>query len=258
MPDSFLDQLNGLFFSICNAIRKKTGSSEPINHLDIPNEIEKIPTGFNVDILLSKQVKHITTYVTEIPEYAFYKQTNLVSVEMPNATKIRNNVFENCVSLSSITIPGSVTSIGGSAFRGCRTLSNISLPEGITEIPNGCFIGDYKLLSINIPDSVTTLAYMCFSESGVKKADCKNVTTISQQAFRQATYKENLGLNTLILRADTVCTLSSTSAFTNTPISKGVGYIYVPDDLVEDYKSATNWTVYASQIRGISELEEAK
>ena len=127
--------------------------------------------------------------------------------------------------------------------------------EAIIEIPNGCFAGDYKLFSINIPDSVTTLASLCFNESGVKKADCKNVTTIGQQAFRQATYKENLGLNTLILRADTICTLSSTGALTNTPISKGVGYIYVPDDLVDSYKSATNWSVYANQIKGISELE---
>ena len=33
-------------------------------------------------------------------------------------------------------------------------------------------------------------------------------------------------------------------------------YFYVPDDLVEDYKAATNWSVYADQIKPISELSD--
>ena len=33
-------------------------------------------------------------------------------------------------------------------------------------------------------------------------------------------------------------------------------YFYVPDDLVDSYKAATNWSAYASQIRPISELSD--
>lgn len=39
-----------------------------------------------------------------------------------------------------------------------------------------------------------------------------------------------------------------------TTIKKGTGYVYVPDDMVDTYKSATNWSTYASQIKGMSEL----
>ena len=39
-----------------------------------------------------------------------------------------------------------------------------------------------------------------------------------------------------------------------TTIEKGTGYVYVPDDMVDTYKSATNWSTYASQIKGMSEL----
>lgn len=39
-----------------------------------------------------------------------------------------------------------------------------------------------------------------------------------------------------------------------TTIEKGTGYVYVPDDMVDTYKSATNWSAYASQIKGMSEL----
>ena len=41
---------------------------------------------------------------------------------------------------------------------------------------------------------------------------------------------------------------------TGTTITKGTGYVYVPDDMVETYKSATNWSAYADQIKGMSEL----
>ena len=51
-----------------------------------------------------------------------------------------------------------------------------------------------------------------------------------------------------------VPTLSS-GAFDGSPIQNGTGYIYVPDTLLSDFQSATNWTKYASQIKGISELE---
>lgn len=49
-----------------------------------------------------------------------------------------------------------------------------------------------------------------------------------------------------------VATLGSTSAFSNTPNA----IIYVPDALVDSYKSATNWSTYADRIKGISELPE--
>lgn len=44
------------------------------------------------------------------------------------------------------------------------------------------------------------------------------------------------------------------NAFTGSSIASGTGYVYVPDDLVETYKTTTNWSTYANQIKGISEL----
>ena len=39
-------------------------------------------------------------------------------------------------------------------------------------------------------------------------------------------------------------------------VKNNIEYIYVPDDLVENYKTATNWSVYASQIKPLSEYVE--
>lgn len=74
------------------------------------------------------------------------------------------------------------------------------------------------------------------------------VTGIEADAFKYCA-----ALGTLILRGNTVARLSGT-AFDNSAIASGTGYIYVPDDLVDSYKAATNWSTYAGQIKGLSEL----
>ena len=65
-------------------------------------------------------------------------------------------------------------------------------------------------------------------------------------------------LKTMILRSNEVCVLKYSGAISSTPIATSTteGFIYVPDDLVESYKTATNWSTYASQIKGLSELGE--
>ena len=88
---------------------------------------------------------------------------------------------------------------------------------------------------------------------------CANLTTA---VFSEATsisgsaFFECANLTTIVLSVNSVVSLSSTTTFNSTPIARGTGYIYVPDDLVESYKTATNWTVYAEQIKGLSQLPE--
>jgi hypothetical protein len=56
-------------------------------------------------------------------------------------------------------------------------------------------------------------------------------------------------LKTVILRNNSVCTLSSSSVFSNTPFASGKagGTLLVPSALVESYKTATNWSSVLSQ-----------
>jgi hypothetical protein len=53
-----------------------------------------------------------------------------------------------------------------------------------------------------------------------------------------------------------MCSLTYSGLLSYTPIETGTGYIYVPSALVDQYKAATNWSTYASQIRAIEDYPD--
>ena len=78
-------------------------------------------------------------------------------------TKIGESAFENCKSLTSVTIPNGLTTIGSRAFCNCTLLTSVTIPEGVTTIARNSFSGT-SLTSVSIPDSVTTIGDGAFSE----------------------------------------------------------------------------------------------
>ena len=80
------------------------------------------------------------------------------SVEIKQGTKIiADFAFSYCKSLTSITIPDSVTSIGDSTFYDCTSLTSVTIPDSVTSIENYAFADCTSLTSITIPDSVTSI-----------------------------------------------------------------------------------------------------
>ncbi|WP_343253417.1 leucine-rich repeat protein [Ligaoa zhengdingensis] len=162
--------------------------------------------------------------VTSIGINAFQYCYNLSSVSIPNGiTKIDNYTFQYCYSLSSVSIPSSVTSIGTNAFSACYSLSNISIPDGVTIINTNSFNSCYHLSAVYFPGSVKTINSNAFSScSGVAYFDFTKHTSVPA--------------------------LSATSAFSNIAAD---AQIRVPMELVDEWKAATNWATYASQIVGV-------
>ena len=77
----------------------------------------------------------VTSIVT-----AFYNCTTITSVTIPNSvTSIDENTFQGCTNLTSVTIGNSVTNIGISAFENCTSLTSITIPQSVTNIGGSCF-----------------------------------------------------------------------------------------------------------------------
>ena len=56
-----------------------------------------------------------------------------------SVTSVGNSAFEDCISLTLITIPNSVTSIGDYAFYNCSGLTSVTIPNSVTSIGSGAF-----------------------------------------------------------------------------------------------------------------------
>lgn len=104
-------------------------------------------------------------------------------------TTVKYGAFENCTSLTAITIPNSALDIGMETFSGCSSLVSANIPEGIIEIPSGMFRGCTSLAYIDIPSSVTTIGSGAFYDcSSLASIDIhNNITTIGSSAFSYCT-----------------------------------------------------------------------
>lgn len=161
-------------------------------------------------------------------------------------TAIREKAFYNCNKLKSVDLP-SATTLGTDAFYSCTWLETVNIPK-LVSIPYQCFYYGYSLPDKLVFPVCKSVAGYVISYAETKTLDILGGGQIDSYAFYRASY-----FNTLILRnTETVTKLQSApSAVFND--YKSVT-IYVPDNLLEDYKAATNWAKMAEQIKGLSEL----
>lgn len=90
----------------------------------------------------------ISTTVTSIGAYAFYK-TGLVGVAFPGGVKtIGANAFYVCPNLTSIDFGGGVETIGDSAFYGCTSLKFVDIPSNVRSVGSGVFAQCKALLQV--------------------------------------------------------------------------------------------------------------
>ena len=69
--------------------------------------------------------------------------------------------FQDCVNLTSVSLPDSLIGISLHGFSGCTRLTNIVIPNGVESISNGAFLGA-GLESVYIPDSVDMIDMNAF------------------------------------------------------------------------------------------------
>ena len=183
---------------------------------------------------------------------AFEDCSSLTSVTIPNSvTSIGGWAFYGCSSLTSVTIPNNVTSIGDYAFYGCSSLTSITIPNSVTSIGEATFWGCSNLTSVTIPNSVTSMGSSafcnCYSLTSVTIPN--SVTSIGRGAFWYC-----YALKTVICEAIEVPELGG-DVFYDMPLSEAT--LYVPAQSLDDYKAAEQWKEFGTilPIEGESEEE---
>ncbi len=158
-------------------------------------------------------------------EYSFGYSASLRRVDCPDGLSyICFADFRGCTSLTHINF-SIATSISERGFQDCVSLKKVTVPEGQTSL-TFCFAGCYTLSEIDIPSTIKTIGANAFS-------NCYGMTKYDFTKLKD------------------VPTLSNTNAFSGIPADC---VIEVPDILLDAWKAATNWSTYASHIKGESEV----
>ena len=150
-------------------------------------------------------------------------------------SRLRIVLFSFCSSLTSVTIPNSVTTIGGSAFSGCSALTSVTIPNSVTKIDNHTFEYCSTLTSINIPNSVTAIEEDAFRDcTNLQKVNIGNsVKIIEMSAFNNCTSITQISSEAVV---PPTCELDAFAS-----INKSKCKLIVPKNSLDAYKQADQW-----------------
>lgn len=155
--------------------------------------------------------------ITTLKSYGFMQDFGVTKVDFPNVTSIEMYGINNCENLISINLPN-LTAGTMHGIHICPNLKSVAI-NNITSLTSSSFYSCYNLLAVIITQTTS-------------------IPTVYEDSFYLCYH------------------ILGTTDATYNPTGAKDGYIYVPDSLVEQYKSDTNWSVYASQIKPLSELPQ--
>ena len=172
---------------------------------------------------LSKEIRTILLpdEMSSIGAFAFTDCYYLPSINIPSSVvTINDGAFENCRLLSTISFAnnGQLTTIGSWAFYNCHELKDVVIPEGVTEIGHAAFYGCTYLKDLTLPASLQSIADNGFA--GCSKLAQIQVNAIIPPQVNARTFEE---------------------------VDRSIPVI-VPDESVEQYKSAPVWKEF--NVRG--------
>ena len=132
-----------------------------------------VQNGFSDETCLLTE-PHDDNSTLRITKYAGYDTEYAIPAEIDGKkiTEIGYNAFENCTSLTSVTIPDGVTMIGSAAFQGCTALTDVVLPDSVMDIFTYAFMDCTSLKSVTIPASVRNIgnnAFGYYNDNGAEK-----------------------------------------------------------------------------------------
>ena len=161
-------------------------------------------------------------------------------------TQMFNTSIRNCFSLKRIKLPDSVEEITTPIDSACSSLQEVEVGKGIVHLSSR-LIGGWnsveQLRRLRLPDTIETI------DNNMLNSDFTRALLLEFPASIQSIGNSNLNgiwLQEVICRSIIPPTLGTQST------NAGVLF-YVPDDSVQAYRDATNWSAYGNRIRPLSE-----
>lgn len=220
------------FKDINESLKRKYGTQEDFSYSQMAPSIDNIPTGGGT--LISKTITQNGVYkasgdnadgydvvTVDVPERNTldeYFADTLEVANIPSASSIRANFFENKSKLVNVIMPN-VTSIGNDAFSGCASLALTSLPNGITSINQGTFYQCQKLALTSLPSGVTNIGGHAFT-------NCNKIPYLDFSEFTQ------------------IPTVTSISFYGTT-----FPFYFRDQQQLDEWAAATNWSTYTDRFQ---------
>ena len=130
--------------------------------------------------------------------------------------------------------------LGTYVLRECDKLVSVDFPA-VEELESYVFYNCTALKNVSLPAAQKLASYSFRGCTALEVLDFPTLTSIATNAFYGCSK-----LKTLILRSSTMCSLSGTNAFANTPMASGgtaTGCkIYSPSALIATYQANANWS----------------
>ncbi len=195
--------------------------------------IDSISTSQGLDDYIKDDlVDFINPKLMQLGQYKFYYMPTIHNVKCDAVINIEKYTLYSCPSLKHLYFP-SVVSIGEHVFHtlGCE---NLILPN-LKTMGTACFVNTTTLKRLIIPKCISLSDHAC-STTGIYLLDAGNTSLIPSSSSMP-------NLTILVLRRNLLTTLENRSCI------QSIEEIYVPQDLIESYKVATNWTTYADKFK---------
>ena len=125
------------------------------------------------------------TNVTIMKDGVFFNNTSLTSIKLPNKLEnFWNYAFKGCTALNNIDMPSTVKGIYDSVFEGCTSLSNVTWNEGCTTLGNHVF-KNCPLAAVTFPKTLGSIGEWAFEGTKLETVDLSNtkITSLPEGCF---------------------------------------------------------------------------
>ena len=172
--------VNGIYYTI-------TGS----NTVEVATKDALAFNTYSGDVTIPSSVTYGgKTYTVTGLGFGCFAWCTLTSLSLPNTiTYIGESAFSICKGLTTLTLPSSLTEIGAGAFSLSLSLTQLTIPNNVTYIGEQAFSYSRYLTSLTLPSNLTYLGKQALEEcSGLTSLTVPNgVTIIENETFKGCT-----------------------------------------------------------------------